>query len=590
MTIMRVLGTPMYDSGKFARDLNLRRGIIPFFLDIPQQGSVLLMNPMSWECALMLTRSSRNVVVTHPSKQRLSSLAQMHQKYKDFEYPNSCSIQFVQCTMGNCLPFRDNSFDITLCHLGIGLLDCISSRWQLSQLHRIFDEIHRVMSAAGQLFLIISNEWIPSGLVDYRKRSRLARWSSKAIPIVLHVASGQKSEDCIMHPVGWRQILHGIGFHYLETYRLVPEYMTLAEIVWDSDFHQMERRNHVPVTSQNAFIRDFGIAAFKTKRQSFWEQLRSHITQQLGITGRSIQSHSRILVRRAGKMNFVLASADEDIRMIVKVPWTKRGEAQETKNFDALTSIQMNPILPLELRKMIPTPIMSGVYQGQPYFVEKFLDGVPLSQSYKNRRLTPQILSEALTFAITFYENTAVLTKIESDWLDQTLDEFSRFALNATYQQDMKEGLIKLVEYLQFHLADRDIRLGWSHGDFSFGNCMSVDENSLSGVIDWESFTRNGFPLADAIHFMNTIRDQHDLPSWQVLQHLAHSSLHLILNMMQSYMKHFDIPYEIMPSIILMVWVNYVIPRLNAGQFRPKWMHEQFYLPMQFILQFLSKA
>jgi len=585
----------MYHSRRLAHDLNFGRGVIPFFLDIPQQSSILVINPVSWECPLILARNARSIVITHPSGRQLALLAQMHQKYKDFEYLNSCSIQFVQCAMDDSLPFRDNSFDLILCNVDIGFLDCIPRRWKLNGLHQTVDEIHRVMDVAGQLFLVVSNKWIPYSLIDYqynlmdhRYKKIFARWGLKVIQMFLHIVSHRNTANWMMRPEGWHQILHDSGFHYLETYGLIPEYTRVFEVFRWSDSRSVKQRDDSLI--KDTFTRDFGIAAFKTiQRQSLWEQLYCHIVQQLDGIESSIRSDLKIFVRRAGKMNFTLTNTQEDIQVMVKVPWTKKSQRQEAKNFDALISIQTNQALSPQLRGKIPTSIISGVYQGQPYFVEEFIDGIPLSKSYQKLSIPPNILAEALRFATALYENTVVLTKIDSDWLDQTLDEFINVALNASHRQDIKEVLVKLVEYLRCHLVDRDIWTGWSHGDFSIGNCLSVDREGLSGVIDWESFTPNGFPFADAIHFINTMRNRSGLPTWQMLQYLADSSPQSALDMMQSYVRHYNIPREIIPSVILMVWVDYVRLRLDVGQFKTKWMQEHFYIPMRLITKFLSR-
>ncbi|TDW95440.1 phosphotransferase family enzyme [Kribbella pratensis] len=157
-----------------------------------------------------------------------------------------------------------------------------------------------------------------------------------------------------------------------------------------------------------------------------------------------------------------------------------------------------------DLERTVPRYLHTLDSDGLPAVVTTVLRGTPMSVTYHRWMHTARRRAVATDFALA------------GDWLQRfqsaTAGEPSRItwaAEVAAAVRDRWAGNPRLeAAQVRLAAADRQLRRQrvartMVHGDYWFGNLL-VDEGRISGVVDWESGVRRGWPLRDLVRFALT--------------------------------------------------------------------------------------
>ncbi|GAA1601656.1 hypothetical protein GCM10009804_67780 [Kribbella hippodromi] len=204
----------------------------------------------------------------------------------------------------------------------------------------------------------------------------------------------------------------------------------------------------------------------------------------------------------------------------IKIPVTTAAAtaiSRETRMLIALGEASLGG-----LRHTIPRYLETLDSDGLPAVVTSVVRGAPMSVGYHRWLHTSRRRPVAEDFALA------------GGWLRQfqlaTAGERARITWASEVADQLRArwpGHPRLeAAYLRLTAADRQLkhhRVARTivHGDYWFGNLL-VDDGRISGVVDWESGVRAGWPLRDLVRFALSYclyLDRHTRPGQQVRGH-----------------------------------------------------------------------
>ena len=271
------------------------------------------------------------------------------------------------------------------------------------------------------------------------------------------------------------------------------------------------------------------------------------------------------MVRKSGRIVIVAngeGNAAESV--VIKVPCTSWLLENEQRNVDALRSLHESDAVPAHIKRLVPRHLASGEYGGQRYFVEDTLSGTKPSDV----RMTCQVAATMLEL----HQATARIGPFGDK-------EFSvlRNALvslrSVNGQSDYQTIWNTIEEFLEHELLGRQIPHVWSHGDP--GSNYLLDRNGrLCGIMDWETFDKNGLPLYDW-----TLLCVGRKAGWMCLRSALNGQEHAFFEHLSidDYLERLDLDRRLVPALALSAWVKYVEHRFRKRGCDSHWLRNQVF-------------
>jgi aminoglycoside phosphotransferase (APT) family kinase protein len=68
-----------------------------------------------------------------------------------------------------------------------------------------------------------------------------------------------------------------------------------------------------------------------------------------------------------------------------------------------------------------------------------------------------------------------------------------------------RDAIDHLARGLHDELADHPVRIGWTHGDFAYGNLMLDDKGEVTGIVDWGQLRQHDLVSVDLAFWLLTM-------------------------------------------------------------------------------------
>ncbi|WP_136514436.1 phosphotransferase family protein [Geomonas edaphica] len=150
---------------------------------------------------------------------------------------------------------------------------------------------------------------------------------------------------------------------------------------------------------------------------------------------------------------------------------------------------------------LLPHPLLNRCVDGSSVFVESLLPGV-IAWKVVSSDNGEGIALQAADFLVAMRDASSQRVILR----ERTLDELIPTRLaeeGVSGDREVADGFARVAHALRQGLADRELGLGCSHGDFGYGNIL-VDPGSarLTGVIDWDTARLSELPGVDFYNFL----------------------------------------------------------------------------------------
>ncbi|HEY3556008.1 MAG TPA: aminoglycoside phosphotransferase family protein [Kribbella sp.] len=204
----------------------------------------------------------------------------------------------------------------------------------------------------------------------------------------------------------------------------------------------------------------------------------------------------------------------------IKIPVTMAAAGaitRETRMLIALGEANLG-----ELGKTVPRYLETLDSDGLPAVVTTVLRGVPMSVAYHRWLHTsrPGPVTEDFALAAGWLRHLQLATEGERARITWASEVASQVRSRWPGHPKLEAAQVRLAaadRQLKQHRVVRTM----VHGDYWFGNLL-VDDHRVSGVVDWESGARSGWPLQDLVRFALSYclyLDRHTRPGRSVRGH-----------------------------------------------------------------------
>jgi hypothetical protein len=247
-----------------------------------------------------------------------------------------------------------------------------------------------------------------------------------------------------------------------------------------------------------------------------------------------------------------------------------------------LQALQSTPLIPDEMKAMVPRPELAGTLDGYPYYVEQSLPGTA-RDDYHGWPPGTGWEPGALRFISELHLATKRPMRVDRAAFEQLVVapvECIRRRCETPGARAMLEALTVRLERLLF---GEQLPLVWSHGDLSAGNCLYDATRRLSAVVDWELFSDRHLPLLDVLNVMEIPFERNAHPTWQRFDAIRTMFLDgkaLELTALRPYLDRMDISARVLPALSVMYWVDHVAKRIDARASDAVWMQKRVLQPM----------
>jgi SAM-dependent methyltransferase len=414
------------------------------------------------------------------------------------------------------LPFDDGLFDLVVLNAVLEWIPVTYSEeepWS-AQL-KFLREIFRILRPGGCVYIATENRlawkyWLglPEDHIGLPFITLLPRSLANCYAKLIKSMPYRNHTYTI---VGYKKLLKQSGYHSWDFYSLIPTHrhfslvFDLSRTLSSEEFKLLNpgespslrrklerfvlrcvaRAGLLPLLTHS-----LGIVAWKGyKGKSFVELLRQH------------EGFDCLLAMyMTGEHNIGLVFMKNTTKYFVKVPVTSIGRRKlldELKNIESLRQI-VAPSLAVTL----PAPEISqvaGIKYWKSQYYEEFINGKEAIKIFGNialdcmlnwlqefRRCTEQkiLVSENLW-------NELVLTKVN-------------FLIDNFQNENIKELLKRLLDFLFDHLYGQEVSIAWIHGDFRLENVfLYPDGSGVAKVIDWDH-AGTFFPVIDEIELLTS--------------------------------------------------------------------------------------
>jgi SAM-dependent methyltransferase len=454
----------------------------------------------------------------------------------------------TRVTGWTALPVRDAAVDVVIVDL-----DAAPARSALRR--ALLAETRRVLRPNGHIIAVLSHARIPRNrrnIRGYRVLSPLASWVR-----LIRAARLIQAGTALLQFNGER----------------------LSEITWRLE----------PPQGKIAPKHGDAIALVLSRRAA--PEAPSVLTMLLQAVEAETAAHiclERCLVRKIGKTALFLRT-DSDRSLLIRVARSPIALERARRNFDALAAVRREGWMSDRDQELIPYPVVAGRSGSYPFFVETVVKGRPRQ---------PHVLSgvawepDALRFISSVHAATAVRT-------DVTVDLFQRLfatpieTISRWCDADGRATLAMLARVMGDRVIGSQLPLVRSHGDFTADNCL-YEGAQLSGVVDWELSSAQALPLLDLLQLMEIAGESNSYPRWQradiLLDAAAGRGPLADAAEINEYVAAMGIDRTLIPSLLLMHWVDHVSNRIEPRSSDAGWVDRRVRQPLERIRDIVASS
>lgn len=166
-----------------------------------------------------------------------------------------------------------------------------------------------------------------------------------------------------------------------------------------------------------------------------------------------------------------------------------------------LASLHADPRL-ADWTAITPRVVHMGSVDGIPYFVESALPGQSASELIGDAQFRERLLPIAAELIAHLHRRTAARIRIDDailhDWLEVPIGAIDAALGTRGGAHDARRALVSLGAELRSALADREVLMGWMHGDYWPGNILATPDGSrITGLVDWDLSSSTQLALHD---------------------------------------------------------------------------------------------
>ncbi len=353
--------------------------------------------------------------------------------------------------------------DLSSGSAGSVLLD--ATRCDARTLQPALQECRRVLRTDGRIGIVLQNPWWRA----------VRKFRGETVPIEAHGPSLRRLKSA----------LHRAGFAGLEVFLMFASAQDLRYLR-PRTLRRIWRSRHYLVTA--------GIGAHCEPSQ-LDAILRAVVASRTGGQDSAFKLHGVACSAKDKSICFVETSGS---RLVVRIPHSETAAAMEANAYERIASLEAAKQLP----GRIPQPMYRSV-GGRTVFAETRVAGIPLAAVVQpaNRAV---YVGEVHRFLreLNGAPDAARSGLPQGDTavrIDAPLEERVLACLDDPGLRRDARDLFATV------LSGAECRLGLVHGDLSVSN-IYVDDDRISGVIDWEN-CRDDAPLVlDALNYLDSVQ------------------------------------------------------------------------------------
>ncbi len=485
-----------------------RRAGWKFLLQIPHDGGRFLNIGCGWDSTTFsLSRNFKEGVALDLTLERLKLIS-----YRAI-FHDINNLTYICGGDREYLPFPDEYFD---CIVMNGVLEWVAvtktgnpRKVQLDFLK----EVRRVLRPEGQIYIGIENR-LAYIYFGKRRDHHSGLWFGSLLPrfiarLYSKAITGRDYRTYTYSATGYKKLLKKAGFIQSYIYSPFPDYRDFDQIVDISNSNNMSFSipNYVNNRIKKVFFRSSiikkvipSLGVFGKKSllpyRSFIEELIHHLPNNLGINKKICKY--RISMKEA--VHVYLGTGNE-IEYVLKLPLIPATAFKLKKQETNINRLLKEETIRKILIDLLPVPVISGTYQGQQYYMEKYVKGATANTIKKN---CPQY-GKIVLFANELIYKLHVLTKRTTVLNEQEFENILGHKIMRIGNLFWDEGISKKIEsirrYLKEAITGKTLNVVASHGDWSLANLIINKETSrINGVIDWCDFQFSDFPGIDPIN------------------------------------------------------------------------------------------
>lgn len=487
-----------------------KRSSWKFLLNLSPDGRALDLGCGWGATALSLARNYGEVVAADLTLERLRFL-QKRCLGSGIE-----NISFVCCGDTDCLPFPNAYFDAVVLN---GVLEwvAVSGRGRPKGIQtQYLREVYRILKENGVLYIGIENRYSheyfrgrPDDHTGLMYGSLMPRITANFYS--RHVR-GVPYRTYTYSRMGYKKMINRAGFLRSCFFMPVPDYRNFRNIVDLGDKHNItsyflrdgsKSKLKQKLKSKLAFALSpaYSIVCHKGKKDIFYTDLVNYIAENDLHSPRSDRTVYKIGEYLVGdSAGTVVIKLDIGSRkFVVKLPVCHVGLSYLQHDNTVLGALWKKQPSLGKLLEVIPRPISTNTYRGQPYFVETGIDGNAIND-FASEHIYTQLKRQAFEFIKAFH----LATKNVLVFTENTYDcQIGYHVQGILAWMDCRHDKLRDVEkYIKATLIGREIPLVWGHGDFWHGNLLFNNSRKLVGVVDWDLSCHKSLPVMDLAHFL----------------------------------------------------------------------------------------
>jgi len=255
--------------------------------------------------------------------------------------------------------------------------------------------------------------------------------------------------------------------------------------------------------------------------------------------------------------------------LIIRIPYDQASLSRCRQNYAALHYLNQN-------KEVICTKTPEGEIRseidGTYFFVESRLPGYTFDHKCSEY---DQIVKECSNISLQLFTNTQFNIQDRQNTYQKILNTLFTI-LRSPYLDAHKEKINSLERYLEDFLSSKTTQGCVCHGDFKAENVLFDKHMSPIGIIDWDLFMKNGFPLLDLLHLLGRRRMlfyKCNLMSYVTENLFKYQFDQIEEKLIRNYLDRTDIDQEIVPIAIILYWLHHINYRIGFHQIKQhhKW-------------------
>lgn len=236
--------------------------------------------------------------------------------------------------------------------------------------------------------------------------------------------------------------------------------------------------------------------------------LAGQLLAQLAHTGPAelqggVPTITSALITRSDVVVLLLAANGPAQPSVLKLPLTADAEQSLQLHRQVLAKLHALPDLH-SFCTLLPRPLAWGAFEGQSYYLETALDGVPASDLVRYHAEPASLKHDAVKAIQQLHLGSLQHQQVDTRGFQQLVGD----DLAVLYQwsegwaepAQLRDRLQSIEALLCRQLVGQALPFAWSHGDYWPGNMLVRPGGGLTGIIDWDRALPQQLPLLDILH------------------------------------------------------------------------------------------